>query len=233
MGIFDTLKRFVTPIHKDGLIFVLIAAVVTLILGNFSDTLGWIGTVITLWIVYFFRDPERVTPDKKGVVVSAADGLITRIETAAPPPELEMDNSPRTRISVFLSLFDVHVNRIPVSGKIQKMHYHPGAFLNASLDKESQENERQSLVIDVGGDKEVIVTQIAGMISRRILCQVEVRQEVQAGERYGLIRFGSRVDVYLPEGVNPLVIEGQRVIAGETVLADLSSREKKRSGKKQ
>ncbi|MDK3160012.1 phosphatidylserine decarboxylase [Kamptonema cortianum] len=178
----------------------------------------------------FFRNPRRITPLGDGLVISPADGIITKIEKALPPKELKWKKSRLTRISIFLNVFDVHVNRIPVDGIIKRVHYYPGKFFNASLDKASEFNERNSLLIETPSHQEILIIQIAGLIARRILCDVQAGDEVNSGEVFGIIRFGSRVDVYLPEGINPLVVEGQRMIAGETVLADLNSTAPQRLG---
>jgi phosphatidylserine decarboxylase len=184
--------------------------------------------VATVWCVYFFRDPERVTPIREGIVVSPADGRVSRITNAVPPPELELGARAVPRVSIFMSVFDCHVNRSPVTGKIERIIYHHGAFLSADLDKASENNERNSLVISV--DKSRIgVVQIAGLVARRIVCFVREGTSVGAGERIGMIRFGSRLDVYLPEGVRPLVAEGQTAIAGETIIADLRAGDPQRS----
>lgn len=217
-------------IHRAGWPFIGLFAVFTVILLSFSKTLGFVGLILTAWCVYFFRNPRRVTPLGEGLVISPADGIITKIEKAIPPQELKWTKKPLTRISIFLNVFDVHVNRIPVEGTITKIHYYPGKFLNASLDKASEFNERNSLLIKTPMGQEILCVQIAGLIARRILCEVHEGQDVKAGEVFGIIRFGSRVDVYLPEGVHPQVIEGQRMIAGETVLADVLSKQSQRLG---
>ena len=182
--------------------------------------LGWLGALATLWCVYFFRDPARVTPIRDGIVVAPADGRVSRIVNALAPKELELGERPLPRVSIFMSVFDCHVNRSPLAGKIERMIYRHGAFLNADLDKASEDNERNCLLIATDGGR-VGVVQIAGLVARRIVCFVRQGASVGIGERIGLIRFGSRVDVYLPEGVRPLVAEGQTAIAGETIHADL------------
>ncbi len=220
------------PIHRDGWRFIAIFAAAAILLFWLARPLGWLGLVLAAWCVYFFRDPDRVTPRREGLVVSPADGLVLPIVEAPPPPELEMDSAPRTRVSIFMSVFDVHVNRIPCDGRIAKRAYRPGRFINASFDKASEANERLALRLapDGAGAQELALVQIAGLMARRILCEVGEGARVRAGERFGLIRFGSRVDVYLPPGVAPLVIEGQRTVAGETVIADLRSSEPPRLG---
>ncbi len=185
--------------------------------------LGWIGLVLTVWCFYFFRDPERVTPDKPDLVVSPADGTVQMITKVKAPEELGLGDAKFTRVSVFMSVFNVHVNRAPAEGKILKSVYVPGKFLNATLDKASKDNERQILAMKTKGGKTLCFVQIAGLVARRILCEATEGMEYKAGERFGLIRFGSRLDVYLPEGVEPQVCLGQTMVAGETVIADLGS----------
>ena len=208
------------PIHPQGMRFVGGFALASLILFWFWSPLGWIGTLLTLWCAYFFRDPPRVTPVRDGLVVAPADGRVSQVTTVAPPHELGLGATPLPRISIFMSVFDCHVNRSPVAGTIEKIVYQPGKFFNADLDKASLDNERNSLVIATAGTR-VAVVQIAGLVARRIVCFVRNGQPVGIGERFGMIRFGSRLDVYLPEGVAPLVAVGQTAIAGETMLADL------------
>lgn len=215
---------FVPPklpsVHRAGAPFFI--SVFTLAVLAFAFGLGTLGTLallLTLYIVYFFRDPERTTPAGDGFLVSAADGIVTSIDETAPPAELEMGDAPRLRISVFLSVFDVHVNRNPVSGRVARLVYVPGKFLNATLDKSSEENERQLVRIDMADGRAVAFVQIAGLIARRIVCQLAEGESVEAGARMGLIRFGSRVDVWCPPGMRAMVLEGQRVIGGETVIA--------------
>jgi phosphatidylserine decarboxylase len=220
MSVLATIRSQLAPIHREGLPFIGIFALVSLVLFWLSSPLGWLGTLATLWCAYFFRDPERVTPVRDGIVVSPADGRVSRIANALPPKELDLGEKPLPRISVFMSVFDCHVNRSPVTGRIEKIVYHPGAFLNADLDKASENNERNSLLIATSKGR-VGVVQIAGLVARRIVCTVRSGATIGAGERIGMIRFGSRLDVYLPEGMRPLVAEGQTAVAGETVLADL------------
>ena len=215
------LGTFIKPIHPEGRKFVAIFAALTLVLFLIADVLGWIGVGLTIWCYYFFRDPERVTPDRPGLVVSPADGVVSMIEPAVPPAELGMDDTALTRISIFMNVFNCHVNRMPVAGEITAISYRPGTFVNASLDKASEDNERNSLCIRMADGRELAVVQIAGLVARRIVCFVNIGLWLQAGERFGLIRFGSRLDVYLPEGVEPLVAVGQTMVAGETVLAEL------------
>ncbi|MSO99171.1 MAG: phosphatidylserine decarboxylase [Rhodospirillaceae bacterium] len=218
------------PLHPEGPGFVGIFALVTLVLWWIADLLGLVGLGATVWCFYFFRDPDRITPTRDGLVISPADGIVQMIVEAAPPPELQMDPTPRTRISVFMSVFDCHVNRAPIAGTVVREDYTPGKFLNATLDKASEDNERQAVLIKTDSGKEFAVVQIAGLVARRIRCDVRKDQNVVTGQRIGMIRFGSRVDVYLPAGVHPLVAIGQHAVAGETVLADITSSESQRSG---
>ena len=213
---------FIKPMHPEGRKFVAIFAAITLVLFAVEDVLGWIGVGLTVWCYYFFRDPERVTPDAQGLVISPADGVVSLIEPAVPPRELGLSQEALTRVSVFMSVFNCHVNRAPVAGKVEKIAYKPGKFLNASLDKASEDNERNSLVIRMEDDRILTVTQIAGLVARRIVSFTQEGAVLDRGERFGLIRFGSRLDIYLPEGVEPSVKIGQTMIAGETVIADLS-----------
>lgn len=227
-GILDTIFESLSPVHPDGHKFIAIGAAVTLLFFFLYPPLGWLFALITAWIIYFFRDPQRVTPLRPGLVVSAADGKISGVEKVVPPAELGMGSDERVRISTFLSVFDVHINRSPVAGRIVRSLYVPGAFLNAALDKASEENERRILVIDTPEDGEVGVVQIAGLVARRIVTFSAIGDTLGVGQRFGLIRFGSRVDVYLPPGKTALVSIGQRAVAGETVLADLRSAEPER-----
>jgi phosphatidylserine decarboxylase len=224
----DMLSTVIKPIHKEGYKFIGIFAAVTVLLFMIWQPLGWIGVVLTVWCYYFFRDPDRQTPIRDGLLVSPADGVISLIEPAVPPAELGMGEQPLTRVSVFMNVFNCHVNRAPIGGKITKIAYRPGKFLNASLDKASSDNERNSLVIEMPDGRKIAVVQIAGLVARRILCEVEEGQALLTGERFGMIRFGSRVDVYLPEGVAPMVALGQTMISAETVIADLTSAESRR-----
>ncbi|WP_337996030.1 phosphatidylserine decarboxylase [Oleispirillum naphthae] len=220
-------RRYVLPpMHPEGRRFVAIFAVVALLLFWAWKPLGIVGAALTLWCFYFFRNPERVTPAGEHWVVSPADGIVSAVAEVEPPAELGLGDAPRTRISVFMSVFDVHVNRAPTAGAVGAVAYHSGKFLNATLDKASLDNERNGLRLDlaerdglIGGSLGVV--QIAGLIARRIVCFVREGDGLAAGERFGLIRFGSRLDVYLPVGVAPKVAVGQRMLAGETVLADL------------
>jgi phosphatidylserine decarboxylase len=219
------------PIRREGWPFLAVAAGATVLLWLlFGQFLAWIGVLVTAWCAYFFRDPERVTPVREGLVISPADGVVTLIEPAVPPPELGLGPNPMPRISVFMNVFDVHVNRAPVTGRITLVAYRPGKFFNASLDKASDDNERQSFKLQMADGRDLAMVQIAGLVARRIISWVGEGDEVMIGSRVGMIRFGSRVDVYLPAGSGALVVEGQRAIAGETVLADLASPEPPREG---
>ncbi|MAP15940.1 phosphatidylserine decarboxylase [uncultured Sulfitobacter sp.] len=217
----NLLDTFIKPMHREGIKFVAIFAAVTLVLFAIEEVLGWIGVGLTIWCYYFFRDPERVTPDRPDLIVSPADGIVSLIEPAVPPAELGMPDVPLTRVSVFMSVFNCHINRAPVAGKVQAVAYRPGKFFNASLDKASADNERNSLCIRMDDGRDLAVVQIAGLVARRIVCFVKSGDGLETGERFGLIRFGSRLDVYLPEGVDPMVRIGQTMVAGETVLAEL------------
>lgn len=231
-GILDTIFDSLAPVHPDGHKFIGIGALATLLFFVLWPPIGWLLAIVTAWIVYFFRDPARVTPMRDGLVVSAADGRISSIEKVIPPAELGLGTEPRVRISTFLSIFDVHIQRSPVPGRIVRSVYIPGAFLNAALDKASEENERRAIVVEMPGGGEVGVVQIAGLVARRIVTFSREGDSVAAGQRFGLIRFGSRVDVYLPPGHTALVSVGQRAIGGETVFADLKSPEPEREARR-
>ncbi len=224
------LKTVLTPVHQEGLPFIAIALALSAILFWLWSPAGWIGLVVSAWCVYFFRDPARVTPVRSGLVVSAADGVIAALSEAPPPPELEMGSKPVWRVSTFLNVFDVHVNRAPVDGTVSKMAYTPGKFVNAALDKASEDNERMAVRFDREQGPSIAVVLIAGLVARRIRCFTTEGAELARGQRFGLIRFGSRADVYLPAGVEPLVCVGQRVVGGETILADEASGESARAG---
>lgn len=219
MSIADSIRKTLVPIHKEGWPFIGAFALGTFILGFFSETLWWFGFALTIWCAYFFRDPKRATPTDDRLVISPADGLVSAVGPAYPPAELGFGDREMLRISVFMDVFSVHVNRAPVRGKIVQIAYKPGQFLNADLDKASSENERNGLRI-VSPNGEIGVVQIAGLIARRIVCWSTEGQNIAAGERFGLIRFGSRVDVFLPAGFNTRVHVGQSAIAGETILAE-------------
>jgi phosphatidylserine decarboxylase len=213
------LETFIKPMHREGIPFVAAFAVATLVLFWIWEPLGWIGVGLTVWCYYFFRDPKRAVPQNAGLMVSPADGVVSLIERVAPPAELGMGPEPLMRVSVFMSVFNCHVNRAPIAGKITEISYRPGKFLNASLDKASTDNERNSLRIEMADGRSIAVVQIAGLVARRIVCFAVKGQEMRTGERFGLIRFGSRLDIYLPEGMAPQVTLGQTCVAGETVIA--------------
>ncbi len=221
--------------HQAGWPFIAAAVVITILLSFLGETFFFIGAILTAWCFYFFRDPPRTTPVRDGLVVSPADGLVVAIKDVVPDPEFDLGEEPLTRISIFLNVFDVHVNRIPCSGEIIARRYRPGKFFNASLDKASVDNERMALTLRLDGshpykDSRMGVVQIAGLVARRILCDAQEEQVFKTGERFGMIRFGSRTDVYLPKGAHPLVCVGQRMLGGETILADFLSQEAPRQG---
>jgi len=221
----DLIRAFIPSIHKEGFIFIIIFLAVSVVLSLFSNVLGVLGLIASIWCIYFFRNPDRVVPVGENLIVSPADGVIQKIEMVSPPVNLEMGSEPRTRVSIFLNVFNVHVNRVPAAGTIKKLYYHPGKFFNASLDKASEFNERQEVLMVMDNGQEIAFSQIAGLIARRIVCDLTEKQSVKAGERFGIIRFGSRMDVYLPQGVKPLVSLGQTVIGGESIIADLNHKE--------
>ena len=219
MSISNSVRAQIPPIHPEGYPFIGAFAFASLILFWVWSPLGWIGTALTVWCALFFRDPVRTTPVRDGIVVAPADGRISMIAQVMPPAELGLGDRPLPRISIFMSVFNCHVNRSPVAGRIDRIAYRPGKFINAELDKASEDNERNSLVISTPNGR-IGVTQIAGLVARRIVTFVKEGQTIGAGERFGLIRFGSRLDVYLPEGTAALVGEGQTAVGGETILAD-------------
>jgi len=212
-------------LRPEGRIFVAGLAAAALLLFLLADFLGWIGVILTIWCVFFFRDPDRITPTEPGLVISPADGVVQETVNAIPPPELKMGDSPMKRVGIFMNVFDCHVNRSPIDGAIVASAYRPGAFVNAELDKASDENERRALHIRTEDGIDIAVVQIAGLVARRIICWVPDGQDLKAGERYGMIRFGSRVDVYLPQTARVLAVAGQRAVAGETVIASIDARE--------
>jgi phosphatidylserine decarboxylase len=223
MDIYESIKSVLAPPHKAGYPFILggiVAAFLGLIFWHF---LAWLGLIFTLFCLYFFRDPERVPPPRADVFLAPADGLVVSIGPAAPPAELGLGPALRMRVAIFLSVLDVHVNRVPISGVVTKIAYRAGTFVNAALDKASEDNERNAIALRLAGGQEIAVVQIAGLIARRILCDVVEGERVTAGARFGIIRFGSRTDLYLPEGTLPLVAVGQRMIGGETVIAELGA----------
>lgn len=223
-------KTVLVRIHRDGWGFVALFAAASIGLAFVAAPLGWIGAVLTAWCAYFFRDPDRVTPTRSGLIVSPADGVVQTVDRSTPPPELKIGANERNRVCIFMNVFDVHVNRVPCDGTISALHYHHGKFFNASLDKASEHNERQALRLTLADGRDLVFVQIAGLVARRIRCDVNEGTQVRAGQRFGMIRFGSRLDVYLPDGVVPLVAVGQRAIAGETVIADLAAAESARDG---
>jgi phosphatidylserine decarboxylase len=219
MSVLASAKNLLVPVNREGHPFLAVAAVVTLIGWWIAGWLFWPLALVTAWIAYFFRDPPRVTPLRDGLVVSPADGTVTQIANVLPPSELQLPARPLLRVSVFMNVFDCHVNRSPVTGRIARIAYRSGKFLNADLDKASEDNERNGFVIETPGGSYGVV-QIAGLVARRIVCWRREGESIGAGERLGMIRFGSRVDIYFPEGIRPLVGIGQQMIAGETILAD-------------
>jgi phosphatidylserine decarboxylase len=221
MSIISSIRSQFSPIHPEGYPFVGVFALVALVLLWLWPPIGWLAVVATLWCAYFFRDPRRVTPKRDGVLVSPADGTVSLIVETVPPKELGLGERPLTRISIFMSVFNCHVNRSPLAGRVERVVYRKGAFLSADLDKASEDNERNMLVIVTPGATRVGVVQIAGLVARRIVPFVREAEIVAAGQRIGMIRFGSRVEVFLPSGVPALVGVGQTAIAGETVIADL------------
>ena len=224
------LRRFLAPIHPDGFKFVLGGVLATIVLFLLWAPVGWVAAVVTVWVVYFFRDPWRVTPIRPGLLISPADGVVVTIAPAKPPPELGMGEAGHCRIGIFLNIFDVHVARAPIAGRVTAMRYTKGRFFNASLDKASEDNERLAIRIAPPDGPEVVFVLIAGLVARRIVCHLYEGQEVAAGQRIGIIRFGSRVDIYCPPPYVPMVADGQRMVGGETVLADRLAQEPPRRG---
>ncbi|GAA4537390.1 phosphatidylserine decarboxylase [Amycolatopsis samaneae] len=214
-------RETVPPMHPAGRPFVYGGLAATLLLRRLSKPLGVVGALTTAAMAAFFRSPKRVAPSRGGIAVASADGLVSLIEEATPPPELGLPAEPRMRVSVFLSVFDVHVQRTPANGVIERIAYRPGKFLSADLDKASEDNERNSVLLRTEDGHELVMVQIAGLVARRILCEIHEGDKVGVGETYGIIRFGSRVDLYLPEGSKVLVEKGQRTVGGETVIAEL------------
>jgi phosphatidylserine decarboxylase len=225
MSVLNSIRSQLAPIHPEGYPFVGIAAFVSFVLLWMWPALGWLAVAATVWCASFFRDPQRVTPVREGIVVAPADGRVSQLVNAVPPQELALGERALPRISIFMSVFDCHVNRSPVAGRVERTVYRAGKFLSADLDKASEDNERNAFVIATGTGQRFGVIQIAGLVARRIVPFVREGEAVAAGQRIGMIRFGSRVDVYLPEGARALVAEGQTAIAGETVLADFKSTE--------
>lgn len=221
MNLTDTIKKTLVPIHREGYPFILAFFVGSLLLGLIWEPLFWLGLVLTVWCIYFYRDPERFTPVDDQLVIAPADGIVSAVGSAIPPQELGLSGE-MTRISIFMNVFSCHINRAPVRGRISLIEHRPGKFLNADLDKASEENERNGLVLETSHGP-VAVVQIAGLVARRIVCWVEAPGEIVAGERFGLIRFGSRVDVYLPADARPRVAVGQTAVGGETVIAEFGN----------
>ena len=220
MRLIDT---FLPPMHPEGRKFVAAFAAATVVLWLIWHPLGFAGLGLTIWCYYFFRDPVRSVPLRDGLIVSPADGVVSLIGPALPPADLGMGPEPLTRVSVFMSVFNCHVNRAVAEGTVGAVAYRAGKFLNASLDKASEDNERNAIRLDLADGRQIAVVQIAGLVARRIVCFVQPGAFLRAGERFGLIRFGSRLDVYLPPGVEPLATLGQTMVAGETVIADLAA----------
>ena len=223
MPLGHTLRLVLAPPHRAGNPFIYGGAAFTLVGGLFFGAWAfWLGLFFTSFCLFFVRDPERYAPARPGLVLAPADGKVVSVDPATPPPELGLGGGARWRVGIFLSVVDVHVNRIPADGRVTRIAYRPGAFLNASLDKASEDNERNAIALRLPDGRDMAVVQIAGLIARRIICDIREGEEARAGERFGIIRFGSRTDVYLPEGVRPLVAEGQTMIGGETVVAELA-----------
>ena len=222
MSLVDTIRKTFVPIHREGHKFIVAFFAVSLILGFLWQPLFWIGMVFTLWCAYFFRDPERSVPQDDDYALSPADGTVSLVAMTVPPAELALSSEPMLKISIFMNVFNGHINRAPMKGTIEHVVYREGQFLNADLDKASDDNERNGLVIATARGR-IGVVQVAGLVARRIVCWMTPTMQVDAGQRFGLIRFGSRLDVYLPEGFTPRVTIGQSAIGGETVLAEFGS----------
>ena len=218
MSVLKSVRDELAPLHPEGYPFVGALAVATLALWWLFAPLGWLALLATLWCAYFFRDPARVTPLRADLVIAPADGRVTFVGAAVPPPDLGLGGAPLTRVSIFMNVFDCHVNRSPVEGRVMRVAYRPGLFVNADLDKASEDNERNGLVIESSAGRFGVV-QIAGLVARRIVCFTQEGARLGAGDRFGLIRFGSRVDVYLPDGASVVVGLESRCVAGETVIA--------------
>jgi phosphatidylserine decarboxylase len=220
-------------IHKEGYVFLIGIFAVSMIMFTLSTNLAWICIILTIWCAMFFRNPDRMVPQEENIVVAPADGIVQKITEDEPPEELKIGEEKMLRVSIFLNIFNVHVNRIPASGKILSLHYHPGKFINASLDKASKDNERQSVCMETNGGKKIGFVQIAGLIARRIICDLEEEMNVEAGDRFGIIKFGSRLDLYLPRNISVNVGEGQSMVGGETIIADMNSKKVKKVNFKQ
>jgi len=225
-----TWRGVLAPVHPAGWPFVAGAALAAVVGFAIWPPLGWLGVLVTAFCTYFFRDPPRIVPLGNGLVVAPADGRICTIDESVPPAELDMGTMPVPRVGIFLNIFDVHINRIPADGSVAGLAYRKGRFVNAALDKASEDNERQAIRLSLADGRDLAVVQIAGLVARRIVCDLRDGQTVRRGERFGLIRFGSRTDVYLPPGVAPLVALGQRAVGGETVIAELGVEGPARSG---
>ena len=224
------LRRVLAPLHPDGFKFVLAAALATVLLFLLWKPAGWAAVAVTLWMVYFFRDPWRVTPTREGLLVSPADGIVTSLTPARPPPELEMGDVEVARIGIFLNIFDVHVTRAAVGGRVVALRYTKGRFVNASHEEASLNNERMAIRVAPPEGPEIAYVQVAGLVARRIVCDLREGQRIATGQRMGIIRFGSRVDVYCPPPYVTMVVAGQRMVGGETVLADRFAQEPSRQG---
>jgi phosphatidylserine decarboxylase len=224
------LRRVLTPLHPDGFKFVLAAALATVLLFLLWTPAGWAAAALALWMVYFFRDPWRVTPTREGLLISPADGVVTSVTPARPPPELEMGDVEVARIGIFLNIFDVHVTRAPVGGRVVALRYTKGRFVNASREEASLNNERMAIRVAPPEGPEIAYVQVAGLVARRIVCDLREGQRITTGQRMGIIRFGSRVDVYCPPPYVTMVVAGQRMVGGETVLADRFAQDLPRQG---
>ena len=221
MRMIDDVRSVLSPPNRAGYPFIG-AGIVLFLIGLFvSGWLIWIGAAFALFCLYFFRDPDRVPPTRTGAVVAPADGRVVLVGPAVPPEELGLGSVPRWRVAIFLSVLDVHINRVPIDGVVTRVAYRHGAFVSASMDKASNSNERNAIAVRLADGRQMAIVQIAGLIARRIICSVKEGDSVQTGGRFGLIRFGSRTDLYLPEGVKPLVSPGQYMIGGETVIAEM------------
>jgi phosphatidylserine decarboxylase len=223
-------RSVIVPIHRAGWPFIGIALVAAVVLGLLWEPLFWLGLLSAAYCAYFFRDPPRVTPTRVGLIIAPADGLVHPIVRAVPPPELDLGDEPLTRVSIFLNVFNVHINRVPIDGIVTTLSYRPGKFIKAALDKASEDNERMAIKVTTYDGVDIGFVQIAGLVARRIVCNLKAEEPVRAGQVFGLIRFGSRMDVYLPDGIAPLVSPYQTTVAGETVIADLQSDEAARQG---
>jgi phosphatidylserine decarboxylase len=223
-------RSVIVPIHRAGWPFIGIALVAAVLLGLLWGPLFWLGLLSAAYCAYFFRDPPRVTPTRVGLIIAPADGLVHPIVRAVPPPELDLGDEPLTRVSIFLNVFNVHINRVPIDGIVTTLSYRPGKFINAALDKASEDNERMAIKVTTYDGVDIGFVQIAGLVARRIVCNLKAEEPVRAGQVFGLIRVGSRMDVYLPDGIAPLVSPYQTTVAGETVIADLQSDEAARQG---